>query len=207
MKKYAIVILYSKMLEGDFLTKIIIIINIIVFIFEILNGGSTNTNVLIMMGAKVNELINTGEYYRFITPMFLHIGLTHILMNSYALINTGPFVEKFLGRFYFLIIYLFSGITGNVCSYLFSDTISAGASTAIFGIFGCIVTCGLFFRKDKAIKRTGKNMLYIVIVNLILNIFQPGIDIYGHLGGFLGGVLMTTIILLFKTSNTKVVKL
>lgn len=181
----------------------IILINIVMFILEILNGGSTNTHVLIAMGAKVNELISAGEYWRFFTPMFLHIGYAHILVNMISLKNTGPFVEKFVGRFSFLLIYFLSGITGNIMSYLFSPSISAGASTSIFGIFGAIVMCGIFFRRNDEIRRFGWNMWKIVLLNLGMNLIQPGVDMFGHIGGFLGGCFFTTIILLFKTSGRK----
>lgn len=185
------------------MTYLIILINIIMFIIEILAGGSTNTRVLIFLGAKVNELISAGEYWRFITPMFLHIGFMHIFINMLTLKNLGSFLERFIGRFWFLVIYLFSGITGNIMSFLFSPSISAGASTAIFGIVGSVAMCGVFYRHNNEVRRIGWSMWKLAGANLLLNIFQPGIDMFGHLGGFLGGCFITTIILLFKTSGRK----
>lgn len=185
------------------MTYVIILINILVFSVEILLGGSTNTNVLIFMGAKVNELIAVGQYWRFLTPMFLHIGYMHIFVNMISLKNTGPFIEKFIGRLWFIIIYIFSGMTGNIMSYFFSSSISAGASTSIFGIIGSVCMCGIFYRSNNQVRAVGWNMWKFALANLAINIFQPGIDLFGHLGGFLGGCLITTIILLFKTSSDK----
>lgn len=177
------------------MTYVLIGINIIVFILQIVMGGSQNIPTLIKMGAKVNELISAGEYWRLITPMFLHIGIMHITLNMYALKNTGPFVEKMFGKFKFLAMYLFSGITGNIFSYLFSPKISAGASTSIFGIFGAIVMCGVFYRKHNQIRAIGWRTFRLVLFNLALNLVQPGVDMFGHLGGFLGGVVSSTIFL------------
>ena len=177
------------------MTYILIAINIAVFIMQIIMGGSQSIPKLIKMGAKVNELISAGQYWRLFTPMFLHIGIMHIALNMYALKNTGPFLEKMFGRVKFLIIYLFSGITGNIFSYLFSPSISAGASTSIFGVFGAIVMCGVFYRKNNQIRAVGWNVFKLVIFNLGLNIIQPGVDMFGHTGGFLGGVVMSTILL------------
>lgn len=177
------------------MTYLLIAINILVFITEIKMGGPSNTNVIINMGAKVNELIIAGEYWRLFTPMFLHLNYIHILANMISLRNTGPFVESVVGKINFLLIFIFSGIAGNLMSFIYSPNISAGASTSIFGIFGSIVVCGIFYRHNPQIKYAGKVMFRTIIVNLIYNLYMPYVDIYGHIGGALGGMLITTIML------------
>ena len=107
-------------------------------------GSSRNPYLLILFGAKYNPLILEGEWWRLITPMFLHIGLIHLVMNSFALYYLGTAVERIYGRYRFLFIYLFAGFAGTLASFLFSpDSISAGASGGIFGLFGALLFFGI----------------------------------------------------------------
>ena len=100
-------------------TYVFIVIQVAVFIWLQLNGGSTNTSTLIKYGAKVNQLIVEGEWWRFITPVFLHIGFLHLVMNTLALYFLGTAVERIYGNFRFLLIYLFAGVTGFIASFIF----------------------------------------------------------------------------------------
>lgn len=173
----------------SYLTYLLVAVNIIVFILMTVSGGSTRTRVLIHFGAKVNSLILQGEFWRFFTSMFLHIGFLHLAFNLYALWILGPISEELLGRFRYLIIYFLSGIAGSVASFFFTDAISAGASGAIFGLLGALVA---FSRKKPGLLRSGfvKNLVIIIVINLSLNLFQPGIDISAHLGGLIVGLIL-----------------
>lgn len=126
-----------------FFTYVFTAVNIILFIMMTLAGGSTNTTVLLNFGAKFNPLILEGEWWRFITPMFLHIGLLHLVMNSLALYYLGIAVEQIYGRLRFIWIYLFSGFTGSLLSFLLTPNLAAGASGAIFGLFGALLYFGV----------------------------------------------------------------
>src|SRR5690606_36651475 len=125
-----------------FFTNMFLGIQIAMFILLELAGGSQNPYVLIEYGAKFNQLIVAGEWWRFITPIFLHIGILHLLMNSLALYYLGSIVEKIYGSGRFLFIYLFSGFLGALGSFIFNPSISAGASGAIFGCFGALLYFG-----------------------------------------------------------------
>ena len=121
--------------------------NVILFILMYLFGnGSTNANTLLKFGANYGLLIRNGEYYRLITSAFLHIGLLHLLVNSYSLYVIGPQIESFFGKTKYIIIYLVSAIFGNLLSMLFTDGISAGASGAIFGLLGSMLYFGYHYR-------------------------------------------------------------
>lgn len=113
------------------------------FILLEMNGGSTNPYVLLYFGAKYNPAILDGEWWRFFTPMFLHIGFLHLFMNGLSLYYLGTAVESIFGRLRFLIIYLFSGFFGTLASFIFSSHLSAGASGAIFGLFGALLYFGI----------------------------------------------------------------
>ena len=167
-------------------------INVLVFAAETLLGGSDNSATLIRLGAKVNVLIALGDYWRLVTPMFLHIGVMHLLVNSYALYALGPEVEALFGRARFLSIYLLSGVAGNVMSYAFTPNLSAGASTAIFGLVGAEMV--FFYRQREKLGAFGQrrliNILSIVAINLLIGVSSGAVDNFGHAGGFIGGILL-----------------
>ena len=101
-------------------TYFLIIINIIVYLLMTVAGGSENTNVLVFFGAKVNQLIGQGEWWRLFTPMFIHIGLQHIVLNMVTLYFIGLQIEAVFGKWRFVILYLISGLGGNIASFVFS---------------------------------------------------------------------------------------
>lgn len=185
-----------------FWTFLLLTVQILMFVLLEFRGGSENTLTLIENGAKFNPFIFDGEWWRFITPIFLHIGMLHLLMNSFALYYLGPLVEKIYGNFRFLFIYLFSGFTGVLGSFLFSSSVSAGASGAIFGCFGALLYLGKTHRQ-LFLRTMGYNIIAVIIVNLIFGFIVPGIDNAGHIGGLVGGFLAAHIVSLPKHKNRK----
>ncbi len=176
-----------------FFTYLFIVLQILMYFIVEINGGSTNVETLIQYGAKYNPLILAGEWWRFFTPIFLHIGLLHLLMNTLALYYLGTAVERIFGRIRFLWIYLFSGFAGSVASFVFTSNLSAGASGAIFGCFGALLYMGVI--NTKLFFRTiGMNVIVVIIINLIFGFTVPGIDNAGHIGGLIGGFLATGIV-------------
>jgi rhomboid protease GluP len=118
--------------------------NLLIFLSMALAGGSTNELTLRAFGVKDNAAIANGEWWRFITPIFIHIGMLHLFFNSYALWIVGPQVEKLYGPARFVILYVLTGIAGVYASYYYHpQTISAGASGAIFGLFGVLLVFGI----------------------------------------------------------------
>ncbi|WP_160721683.1 rhomboid family protein [Bacillus sp. USDA818B3_A] len=171
-----------------FFTYAFIIIQLAVFFWMEINGGSTNTSTLIKYGAKVNTLIYQGEWWRLITPVFLHIGFLHLLMNTMALYFLGTTVERIYGRMRFLFVYLFAGFIGVIASFLFSSNLSAGASGAIFGCFGALLYFGVMYPK-LFFRTMGVNLIVVLGINLVFGFSASGIDNAGHLGGLAGGFL------------------
>lgn len=176
-----------------FFTYVFIAIQILAFILLEINGGSTNTSTLIKYGAKFNPLILEGEWWRFFTPILLHIGFIHLFMNTLALYYLGPTIERIYGRLRFLFIYLVAGFCGSLASFLFSTNLSAGASGAIFGCFGALLYFGINYR-SLFFRTMGLNVLVVIAINLSLGFTMPGIDNAGHLGGLVGGFLATAIV-------------
>lgn len=172
-------------------------LQIIVFLLMELRGGSQNPFVLIEFGAKFNPFIIEGEWWRLFTPMFLHIGLLHLLMNSLALYYLGPTVEKIYGRTRFLFIYLFAGFLGSLASFIFSPNLAAGASGAIFGCFGALLFFGII-HPQTFFRTMGMNVILLLVFNLALGFLVTSIDNAGHIGGLIGGFLASGIVHLPK---------
>ena len=164
-----------------------------VFLVEMLLGGSTDSYVLLRMGAKYTPLIAAGEYWRLFTSMFLHVGVMHLLFNGYALFIIGIELERLVGPGRFLSIYLLSGLFGSLASYAFSDSLAAGASGAIFGIIGAQAAFFLVHRERLGTWGTRRlgNIALILVLNLVWGFSQPGrIDNLAHVGGLLAGVAL-----------------
>ncbi len=157
-----------------------------VFLYVEMEGSSTSTLTLIEMGAKFDPLILEGEWWRFFSAMFLHIGFLHLFMNSLALFFLGGAVERIFGSGRFLVVYFVAGFFGSVSSFVFNDNISAGASGAIFGLFGALLYFGTRYRR-LFFRTFGVNIVVILIINLVFGFTVPMIDNGAHIGGLVGG--------------------
>lgn len=175
------------------ITYILIFINIVMFVLMyMLGNGSENTNTLIDFGANYILLTKAGEYYRLITSGFLHIGVIHLLLNMYSLYIVGTQVEYFYGKVKYIIIYLFSLIMGSLFTVALSsvNTVSAGASGAIFGLLGSILYFGVKYRGYIGNSLVNQ-IVPVVVLNLIIGFTTPGIGNAAHIGGLVGGYLIS----------------
>lgn len=192
------------------ITLSLIALNIVVYIITIYlnlkwgNGSflDMDAGVLVLMGAKYNPLISSGQYFRLITCMFLHGGLMHIAFNMYALNAIGPLVERVYGKSKFLIIYFTAGICSSLLSYKFSNAISVGASGAIFGLLGAVLVFG-FKMKNSIGKQFMNSILQVIAINIFIGLALPNIDNFGHMGGLLGGLVVSMV---FMESISKKIK-
>ncbi len=182
------------------ITYLLVALMMIIFILMyVLGNGSLDTNTLYSFGGLVKE----GSFIRLFTSMFLHIGIIHLVMNMWALILLGKQTESFYGHFKTLIIFIFSGVVGNLLSVILmgSNTISAGASGAIFGLMGAILYFAINQRTymGEALK---KEILPVIIVNLLFGFMLTGINMYAHIGGLIGGILISTALgIKYKSSK------
>jgi membrane associated rhomboid family serine protease len=179
--------------------------------------GQFPEGVLIAFGAKINYLINSPnrEWWRFVTPMFLHVNLIHLLINMYSLWILGPLVEKLYGSAKFVTFWILTGIAGVVASYLTvrpslatnalsrfifkdHDVVSAGASGALFGLVGVLFIFGIKFRHElpEGFKRAfGTGMLPVILINLLIGfIGRFFIDNAAHLGGLVAGAGLALVV-------------
>jgi rhomboid protease GluP len=181
-----------------FFTYVFFGINIGIFLLMTLAGGTTNEGTLMAFGVKSNVMIDRGEYWRFVTPIFIHIGLLHLFINSYALWIVGPQVERLYGGARFVLLYVLTGVAGVVGSYAYRpDGLSAGASGAIFGLFGVLLVFGIrhrhhippFFRRT-----VGTGVLPVILINLVIGYTIPQIDNSAHISGLLAGMALAAVV-------------
>ncbi|MBM7569667.1 rhomboid family intramembrane serine protease [Aquibacillus albus] len=183
-----------------FFTFFLIIINVFMFFLLEGAGGSTSTNTLIEYGAKYNPAILDGEWWRIISSMFLHIGALHLIMNMIALHFLGSVVENIYGNFRFLVIYFLAGIMGGLSSFALNPHIAAGASGAIFGLFGALLFFGINYKKI-FFQTMGWNVIVVICINIVFGFSVPQIDNGAHIGGLIGGFVASSIVFFPRRNN------
>lgn len=183
-------------IAGLSFTKVLIAAILAMYVIEVSKGGAGSffqgpTELqLFNLGAGFPPAIAIfGQYWRFVSSMFLHIGLIHLAFNCYALWLLGTQIERDFGRLRFLGIYFLTGILGSIASYAFGPlVVSAGASGAVFGLMGAFLAFN-YLRRDQTIARMNLRWVWqILALNLILAITIRGIDLRAHLGGLVSGV-------------------
>jgi len=171
----------------------VLAINLLLWICLELTGGSQNTQNLMRFGGISYLEISSGQYWRLLAAMFLHIGAAHLAVNGLSLLIMGGMVERTFGHIRFIAIYLISGLGGSAFSFwmIHPFAIGAGASGAVFG---CVGALGAFFLiRRRELGQLGKQNLNAILIlagiNFAFGFIMPGIDNWAHLGGFLAGIL------------------
>lgn len=178
-------------------TFALLAVNFIFFGLEILAGGSEQTSVLLNLGAAFGPYLRRGEYWRLVTPMFLHAGWWHILGNSYALFVLGPILERVYGYGRYLTLYVAAGVGGAALSMALAKNVSVGASGAIFGVAGAMLVTGYAHRHvipPRWGRAFGRGMLPFIVLNLAIGASVHVIDNWCHLGGLAAGALLALVI-------------
>ena len=167
-------------------------INISLWIILEAYGGSTNPSDLRRFGAIDSYLIWSGEYWRLATAIFLHVGASHLAINSISLVIMGGLAERLYGHWNFIFIFLITGLIGSSASYLNIENgvVGAGASGAIFGCLGSLVSY-FYVRKHsfgKSGNQTLNGLIILAVVNLAFGFVIPAVDNWAHIGGFVSGL-------------------
>lgn len=186
----------SKRDFKPWLTYAFLVINIGWFAFTYLvYGTTTDSRVLLDTGANFMPYVfQNHEYWRLLSATFVHIGMSHLLFNMMTLYFMGPELEEILGHIKFLLIYLIAGIGGNLTSLAFNTGVSAGASTALFGMFAAFIVLAIIHPDSHYLWQRSRSFIILVGLNLVNGFLSPGIDNWGHLGGLLFGALATYVI-------------
>lgn len=190
--------------DGPFMTYLFLSLNIIVYLITLWRFGTTeNTYVLLLMGAKFSPLIIAEQqWWRLLSAAFLHIGIQHLIMNGITLYFLGQELERIMGHWRFTLVYFIAAIGGNVFSFAFSDSVSAGASTALFGMFASIIVLSKMYPRVHALKQRASTYTILIVLNVLNGLIMPGIDNWGHFGGAIYGAIATLVVGLAIKSET-----
>lgn len=180
----------EKVFKAKFpmITYCLIAINLIVFVVPLIFGEQQQIlEALCVHGPSVRA----GQYYRLLTGAFVHSGLMHLAFNCYTLYVIGSQIESFLGKAKYLVIYFISALFASLMSIIFNGNVaSVGASGAIFGVMGALLYFGYHYRVYLGnVMRS--QIVPLVLVNLLLGFVMEGIDNAAHIGGLIGGALIT----------------
>ena len=190
--------------SGRDATSVIIAINVVVFVIMTASGTSFLGSHISLLFARFAEIPGrvrwsdtvvlqgtaNGDWFRLFTSMFLHFGILHIASNMYVLFLVGPALERALGRMRFVALYLAAGFGGSVASFLLSGptSIAAGASGAIFGLFGA------YYVVARRLGGETGPIVGTIVLNLVISVAIPNIDIRAHLGGLVVGALLGAVL-------------
>ena len=178
------------------ITPSLVGINLLLFVVMACTGVSImspDVQSLSNWGANVGPLTAGGQWWRLFTCMFLHIGLIHLLFNMFVLWGIGRVFERFVGSIELTVVYLIAGLFGSLASIGWNpDVVSAGASGAIFGVYGALL--GFLLRDPHSIPRavqkiTAKNALIFIAYNLVFGLVNRHVDVAAHLGGLISGFI------------------
>ena len=202
---------FSK--KNPIMTYIFMAICLVFYVFTSLasaNFFENDPNVLYKFGAlvSIDNFSNIySEMYRLVVPIFLHAGIIHLACNMYSLYILGPQLESFFGKVKYTIIFIGSGIIGNLVSLLFlnSNTVSVGASGAIFGLLGAMLYFGYHYRVYlSGVMRS--QIIPVIILNLLIGFSLSGINNAAHLGGLVGGLLLAKAVgVKYKSKKSDIV--
>ncbi len=166
-----------------------------VFLLQLLSTTFFGADLVLYFGAKDNQAIAAGEYWRLVSPILIHAGFAHFFVNMYSLYAIGPAIERFYDKARFLVIYILSGISGVVLSFALSPSRSIGASGAIFGLLGALG--GFLYINRAAFGKVAREQLRQIVIVAVLNLALgtlPGIDNWGHIGGLIAGIGLSWLI-------------
>lgn len=168
--------------------------NTAIFFFLVFRGRTEDPVFMIEHGAMLTPLIEQGEYYRLITSIFLHFDFSHLMNNMLSLGLLGWQLELTIGKVKYVIIYMCSGIAGNLLSMAMDQrlgeyAVSAGASGAIFGIVGALLYIAVRNR-GKIGGISGRGLAFMAVYTLYYGFASTGVDNYAHIGGLICGFVL-----------------
>lgn len=179
-------------------TFVLIIINVIAYLTLEIFGDTESAKYMMDVGAIYPPyIVEKGQYWRLFTATFMHFGLPHLMNNMVILGSAGQILEKALGKWKFLVLYLCAGIGGSVlsCGQMLASGdygVAAGASGAVFGIIGALVWI-VIVHKGRYESLTGKGLTIMIVLCLYYGVTAGNVDNWGHIGGLIMGFLMCII--------------
>lgn len=179
-------------------TSLLLAANIVMFIVEMVYGGSNDSYTLLRLGAVTNVPMLDTEWWRLFAAMFLHAGFRHLFSNCFAILVFAPPLERLMGHFKYILLYVLSGVIGNIISLAVYQRsadyhIAVGASGAVYGIYGAFLFIALFQRHlmDESSRKT---LYSLLMIGVVYSLAVPQINWIAHFGGLLAGFLVYAIL-------------
>lgn len=189
--------------KNIYFTYFLMGINIFVYLLMLINGDSESISTLIKFGAlEPSLIINEHQYYRLFTAMFVHIGYMHLFSNIFSLYIIGSRIERYMGKLPYILIYIISGLTSSLFSTYLTGSVAAGASGAIWGLYGAILIFTAFNRKSMQ-GIDFYTILIMIILGFSISLMTPYVDNFAHLGGLIGGLIITIIYIFIQKGRLK----
>lgn len=188
------------------MTVLLVSVNVIVFLVLSMQGMTEDAEFLLHHGAMyVPYVAEGGEFYRLFTCMFLHFGFEHLMNNMIVLLIIGWNLESIIGKTRFLLVYMASGLCGNIVSALWDISageyaVSAGASGAVFGLIGALLYVAICNRGNIG-DISGRGIVFMIVIMLYYGFVNTGVDNAAHVGGLLSGFFFA--VLLYRKRKSK----
>ncbi len=178
-------------------TQILILFNVAYFLLLEREGSTSSTKLMLKYGAMYAPyILEKGEYYRLLTAMFMHFGIQHLISNMLILYLVGDTLDRALGRFKYVLLYLASGIGGNFVSLVWdvdSVSVGAGASGAVFGVIGALLWAAIA-NKGKLEDLDAVRIILMLGFSIYAGLGNPGIDNVAHISGALIGFIFSFLL-------------
>ncbi len=178
---------FSQYVRAYPVVTFLLALNIGIFLYTLIPGIGDR---LFLFGLGDNFLIANGEYWRLVTPMFLHGGFMHLLFNMFSLFIFGPELEKIAGKARFITVYMIAGLFGDIATYFIQPAsyTHVGASGAIFGVFGAFGA--LVYYTKKAFPELRQVILPIIVISVVMTFVGTNINVTAHIAGLITGFLI-----------------
>lgn len=192
----------------DICNKVIIALNVLVFLVLDLMGDTESGSFMYAHGAMFPDaVLADGEWYRLVTCMFVHFGIRHVANNMLILFFLGDNLERALGHVKYVILYFLSGLGGSVCSLLYMArtgdyAVSGGASGAIFGVIGALIYI-VVRNRGRLEDLTANRLIFMAVLTLYYGFTATGVDNLAHVGGLVSGILLGLLLYRKKRPKTE----
>ena len=184
---------------GLTLTKILVALNVVIYVLLCLRGDPQSADYMLHSGALyLPAVLENHEFYRLVTAVFMHFSVSHLFNNMLLLFFMGDVLEDEIGKIRFALLYLLSGIAGNAVTLALqmrtgSYSVSAGASGAVFGVLGGLL-CLLILRHGHVSYLTGGRMAFFVLYSLFTGFSSAGVNNIAHVSGLAAGFVLMLIL-------------
>ncbi|WNS46156.1 rhomboid family intramembrane serine protease [Paenibacillus sp. MMS20-IR301] len=190
-------------------TCVLILANVLMFIVLTLNGGSTNLHTLVNYGATVNVSPEKDELWRYAAAMFLHNGFAHLFFNCFALLVFAPPLERLMGWWRYVLLYLAGGFLANLLGVAVSSRgdveigiVSVGASGAIYAVYGAFLYIAVL-QRNMMDEGSRKTLYGVLVMGIIMSFATPHVDYMAHIGGLIAGFFLYGLIIRIFSRNRR----